>query len=214
MKIIDTKTQKLFSQAYILGGAPCSGKSSMAERMCREFDLQYYKVDDHESEHANRCDPKRHPIMHQYTTMSWNQIWMRPVQQQVEDEFAYYRERFEMIVQDLGRYSLKKPLLVEGAACLPELLEVNAANPRRVIFLVPTKEFQVYHYRQRPWIQPILRECKDAEQAFENWMKRDHGFGQEILRQAKARNYATIVVDGKQNMDEQYEQIKAYLGLG
>jgi len=29
MQIIDPKMQKLFSQAYILGGSPCSGKSTV-----------------------------------------------------------------------------------------------------------------------------------------------------------------------------------------
>jgi hypothetical protein len=58
-----------------------------------------------------------------------------------------------------------------------------------------------------------LRECADPEQAFENWMARDHLFGRAILRQAKARNYETMLVDGTQNIDEQYAKVEAYFGL-
>ncbi|MFO7538147.1 MAG: hypothetical protein R6X32_08800 [Chloroflexota bacterium] len=151
--------------------------------------------------------------MYKYSQMGWNEIWMRPVQYQVEEEFAYYRERFALIAQDLGKYSTEKPIILEGAAYLPELLELNDANPKRVIFLVPTKEFQWHHYRKRPWISQILRECADPEQAFENWMARDHLFGRAILRQAKARNYETMLVDGTQNIDEQYAKVEAYFGL-
>ena len=213
MKITDRKIKRLFSQAYILGGSPCSGKSTIAERISREFNLQYYKVDDHEREHSKRCDPEHYPTMNKYATMSWDKIWMRPVTYQVEEEFEYYRERFEMIAEDLGKYDAGKPILLEGAAYLPEIVGQNNANPRRVIFLVPTKEFQIHHYRQRGWIKHILKECKNPDQAFDNWMMRDHQFGEEILRQAKERSYETILVDGSENIEQQYEKVKKYFGL-
>jgi adenylate kinase family enzyme len=213
MKITKETTKQLFSQAYILGGSPCSGKSTIAERLSCEFDLQYYKVDDHERDHAKRSNPSRHPTMYKYSTMNWNEIWMRPVTDQVQEEFEYYRERFEMIAQDLEKYEQEKTIILEGAAYLPELLELNEANPNHVIFLVPTKEFQLHYYSQRPWIKDVLKECEDPEHAFANWMMRDHLFGQEILRQAKSRNYKTIVVDGRRNIDQQYQQVKEYFSL-
>ena len=57
----------LFSQAYILGGSPCSGKSSMAEMLAGEFQLPYYKVDDHEQDHMARAILRQaqYPVMSQ-----------------------------------------------------------------------------------------------------------------------------------------------------
>ena len=213
MKITKQRTKQLFSQAYILGGSPCSGKSTIAERLASEFDLPYYKVDEHEREHSKRANPSRHPTMYKFSKMNWSEIWMRPVTDQVQDEFEYYRERFEMIIQDLEKYDPEKAIILEGAAYLPELLEQNGANPNTVSFLVPTKEFQLHYYSQRPWIKDILKECEDPEQAFANWMMRDHLFGQELLHQAKARNYKTILVNGSRNIDQQYETIKECFGL-
>ena len=210
---VTKKVQTLLSQAYILGGSPCSGKSTMAERLAVRYALQYYKVDDHEEAHARRCDPNRHPIMTAYAEMGWNDIWSRPVEFQVQEEFAYYRERFEMIVQDLTQYDPGKLLLLEGAAYFPDLIKLYGVNPQRVLFMVPTRAFQIQHYRQRPWIRHILKDCENPEQAFENWMLRDHLFGQEILRQAQANHYRTLVVDGKQSIDAQFEIVKDYLGL-
>jgi hypothetical protein len=213
MKITHPKTQQLFSQAYILGGSPCSGKSTIAKRLSRQYQMQYYKVDDHENAHARKVQPDRHPVMDRYSKMNWEQIWMRPVALQVKEELAYYRERFELIVQDLSKYDPGKSLILEGAAYLPELLQQNQANPERVLFLVPTRAFQIHHYRQRGWIQPILNACSDPVQAFDNWMMRDYHFGQAILQQAKDRNYATLVVDGKQDMDAQYAHVRVFFGL-
>ena len=151
--------------------------------------------------------------MSKYAQMTWNEIWMRPVSRQVAEEFEYYQERFEFIVQDLEQFSGKNAVLLEGAAYLPELLSLNKANPQKVIFLVPTKNFQIQHYSKRPWIKHILKECDHPEKAFENWMMRDHLFGQKIIRQARDRNFQTILVDGKQSIDAQYEQVKQLLGL-
>ncbi|MCJ7694632.1 MAG: AAA family ATPase [Anaerolineaceae bacterium] len=204
----DQNIKQLFSRAYILGGTPCSGKSTLAERLSNEFAFQYYKVDDHESEHARRIDPNRHPVMIKYAQMSWDERWMRPVSCQVEELFDYYHERFEMIVQDLENYDHESPIVLEGAAYLPDLLVSNNANPERVLFLVPSSEFQRAHYSLRPWINQILKGCEDPEQAFENWMMRDQLFGKEILLQSKAGSYGTILVDGSKNIDQQYEVVK------
>ena len=213
MKIVDPKTKLLFSQAYILGGSPCSGKSTIAARISIEFDFQYYKIDNYEQEHSNRCNPNHHPTMFKYATMSWDQKWKRPISVQVQDEFKYYRERFEMMTQDLATYDWESPIILEGAAYLPELLELNNVNPNRVVFLIPTKSFQFLYYSQRPWIKDILKECKDPELVFENWMMRDHQFGQEIFHQAKVRKYKTIIVDGKRNINQQFEEINKFFGL-
>ena len=211
--IFNRKTKILFSQAYILGGSPCSGKSTIAERLSSELRLPYYKVDDHEREHLNRCHPDRHPTMCKYAKMGWNEIWMRPVHYQVQEEFEYYRERFEIIIKDIEKYGPGTPIILEGAAYLPELLDLCDVNPKRVIFLVPTKEFQLHHYRQRRWVKQILRECEDPKRAFDNWMLRDHLFGKEIIKQAKEKKFETLLVDGALSIDQQYDKTKRYFDL-
>lgn len=213
MNNADSKTNHLLAQAYILGGSPCSGKSTLAQQLSQKFKLPYYKVDDHQEAHAQRIDPILHPTMSKYAAMSWNEIWMRPIPDQVAEEFVFYRERFEMIHEDLGEFDATKPIILEGAAYLPELIAQHGADPRRVVYLVPTKEFQLHYYRQRPWIHSILQACTDPEQAFANWMQRDHLFGQEILRQAEAYGYKTILVDGRRTIAEQLAEVEKQFKL-
>ena len=86
----------ILSNAYILSGSPCSGKSTMAEMLAGEFDFPYYKVDDHELAHMKRSHPERHPTMTEFSQRDWNEIWSRPVDIQVAEELAFYRERFEI----------------------------------------------------------------------------------------------------------------------
>lgn len=210
------KTQQLnilFSNAYILGGSPCSGKSTLAEMLSARFNLQYYKVDDHEREHVKRSHPDKHPTIYKVLKMSSNENFMRPVAEQVQEEFEFYRERFGMILEDLAAYDPGKPIILEGAAYLPELMAEIEMEPKRVLYLVPTKEFQVEHYRKRSWIKYLLNACDDPETAFSNWMKRDHLFGVKILRQAKAFGFKSILVDGGISIVAQFEQIARYFRL-
>ena len=209
----DSQIKTILSQAYILGGSPCSGKSTIAEKLSACYDLQYYKVDDHYEDHVERCDPERHPTMCKIANMGWNEIWSRPVSLLVREEFNFYRELFELILQDLEKYKSENPIIVEGAALLPELIHKSKLDPKRVLYLVPTKEFQIHHYSQRAFIQGILKECQDPQTAFANWMERDHLFGQEVLRQAENLGYGTIIVDGKLSVEAQYEIICQYYGL-
>lgn len=78
MYSIDRETIHLFSNAFILGGSPYSAKSTIAEKLSAQFDFQYYKVDDHEQDHIGRSTPERHPVMHRYSNMSWQEIWSQP----------------------------------------------------------------------------------------------------------------------------------------
>jgi 2-phosphoglycerate kinase len=203
----------ILSQAYILGGSPCSGKSTLAEKLCARFDLQYYKVDDHYQDHIRRANPQQHPTMHKLAQMSWNETWSRPVDIQVREECQFYRELFEMILQDLEKFSAARPVLLEGAAFLPELVAKVRPHPQRVLYMLPTKKFQVDHYARRPFIQNILKECDDPESAFANWMERDHLFGQEILKQAQNYGYGSIIVDGSRSVEDELKFASQYFGL-
>ncbi len=81
--------------------------------------------------------------------MSWDEIWTRPVEVQVQDEFAFYHEEFDMLLDELALYPQGQPILAEGNAWLPELLAQLQSPPGRIVYVIPTKEFQVANYSQR-----------------------------------------------------------------
>jgi hypothetical protein len=213
MENSDSHIDAIFSQAYILGGSPCSGKSTIADKLAARYELVYYKVDDQQDAHLSRVRAQRHPVMHRYLQMNWDQIWSRPPELQMREELDFFRERFEMVLEDLSAFSLETPVLLEGAGILPELVCEFGLQPGRAVFMVPSWEFQVGYYSQRPWIREILAECRQPEQAFENWMRRDHLFGLEVLRQAEHYGYPTIVVDGTLGIAGRLEQVRSAYGL-
>jgi len=205
---------RLFSNAYILGGSPCSGKSTIAEMLVAQYNLPFYKADDYETEHFRRSQPDHQPTMFRYSKLSWDQIWSQSPEKLFADEMIYYHERFPFVLDDLQKLATEQPVILEGAVFLPEFINRYRVRKENVLFMIPTWEFQIEHYSRRPWIQSILKECRDPQQAFENWMRRDQLFGQELVRQANALNFPVVVVDGAVDIQGQLERIKAQFGLG
>lgn len=209
----DNKLTDLLVSSYVLGGSPCSGKSTLAERLSSDYHLPYYKVDDHLWRYLEQADPQLQPTMVAYAAMTWEEIWSQPVDSQVRDVFAYYTEQFSMILDDLLAYRDQGPILMEGVAFLPELISEWGVRPEHALFLVPTRAFQIEYYSQRDWVQPILDSCADPEQALANWMERDHRCGQVIIQKAQSCGYRSMIIDGAKDIDRIYAEVIAHFNF-
>ncbi|MBF8436366.1 hypothetical protein I0Q91_04675 [Halanaerobiaceae bacterium Z-7014] len=211
--MIDHKLRKILDNSYFIGGSPCSGKSTISEILSTKYDLEYLKIDDYEQEHIENASPEQHPIMYKWSQMSWDEIWMRSVEKQVEEEFEFYRERFSMILNELKKYQSNSKVILESAALLPELLKELDLEKHRVIFLIPSKEFQIKYYSKRGFKDGILKECRQPEVAFNNWMERDHLFGKKVRKQAMDIGYKVIDVNGDRSIKENSRLVEAHFRL-
>lgn len=201
-----------WGHVYWLGGSPCAGKSSIAEILVARFGWQSYKCDDYFDAHLQRTTPEKQSHFYRIGQMGWNEIWMRPVAEQVADEIAIYREQFDMILADLRAMPTNKPILAEGAALLPDLVAPLLFQLNQAIFIVPTETFQKATYAQRDWIHGILAQCRDPEQAFANWMDRDVDFGQWVVDTAVTHNLLTLIVNGQQTIAQNATLVANHFG--
>ena len=115
------KVKEILTKTYFIGGSPCSGKSTIAEMIANNFDMKYFKIDDYERKHLEKSRPEDHPVMYQWSQMSWDQLWMRPVDLQVKEEFQFYRERLEMILEDLENFSKEEKIIMEGSGFITRI---------------------------------------------------------------------------------------------
>jgi len=198
---------------YWIGGAPCSGKSTIAEKLAFKHGLSLFKSDDHMYAHMNLARAEKQPVMAKVASLGWSETWTRPVEVQVQDEFDFYREEFDMLLEELALYPQGQPILAEGNAWLPELLGRLQPPPEHSVFLIPTKEFQVANYSQRPFIKDILSQCADPQAAFENWMERDARFGENVDQAARQMGLPVIRVDGRLSIEENAVLVEKALHL-
>jgi hypothetical protein len=198
---------------YWIGGSPCSGKSSIAEMLARMHGFSVYHCDDRFYDHVEDADPHTQPRLHRLRSFTWEELFMRPVAEQVADEIAIYHEEFGLILEDLRALRGESPLLVEGAALLPGRVAPLLPGSSHAIFVIPSGSFQRATYAGRSWPENILAGCRDPEQAWSNWMARDEQFGRYVAAQAKALSLAVLQVDGSRSLKQNAQLVAAHLSL-
>lgn len=197
---------------FYIGGSPCSGKSTVAEALAARYGLAHFKVDDHLDTFTARGAAAGLPVCRRILGMSGDETWMRPPHLQCREELDYYAEITPFVTEELRQ--LPNPrILAEGAAFLPLLMQAQGIPPTRYIAIIPSRDFQISRYRQRPWVPHVLRDCTDPEAAFANWMERDVLFAEDIRQQCMHAGYSCLLTDGSISPEERLAQVAAHFRL-
>ena len=206
--------QQQFEHIYWIGGSPCSGKSTIADQLAARHNWVAYHCDQSFAAHVERANPDREPWLDKVRTLVWDDFWMRPPDVQLRNVIEVYAEEFPMIVDDLLALPSDRPIVAEGTALLPELVTTVLAASQQAIWMVPTADFQREYYPRRgAWVQTILNQCQQPEQALHNWMNRDIATAQHVLQEARARQFEIQVVDGSRPIEGYLRLVEYYFGL-
>jgi len=192
-----------------IGGSPCSGKSTVAERISREFGAYYFKVDEILGELLDEAAAQGHSACALVRTLSPEENWMRAPFVQCREEFQIYQEIAPLVFHRIDQIQADL-IITEGAAYTPQVM---AARKERYITIVPSPDFQISHYRQREWVPFVLAECTDKEAAFRNWMQRDVLFAKQVQEDCRRSGVPCIVNGGDISEDEMFRQVTELLGL-
>lgn len=195
---------------YFIGGSPCSGKSTVAERISKDFNAFYFKVDDYLDELISFAAENGRPVCSKLPVMTADEIWMRSPSEQCEEEFAIYQEIAELVFEKLNAID-EDIIITEGAAFTPEVMK--SVTGCRYICMIPTPEFQISHYKMRDWVPFVLKDCTDQDRAFDNWMQRDIMFAQQVKTMCEIDGIPCILNDGTKSEDEVYGTVKRALGI-
>jgi hypothetical protein len=136
---------------FWLGGSPCCGKSTIADRIAARAGMLVYRCDDAFYDHVKLVTPDTQPAFNKIASYDADGLWLRPVEQQIAEEIELYREEFRMILEDLRALPTDRPIIAEGAALMPELLAPLGIPHYKMMWVVPTGAFQRSHYEQRDW---------------------------------------------------------------
>jgi len=196
------------NKIYWIGGSPCCGKSTISEMLVKEYGFKYYKCDDYLDRFIEIGVKEKNPLMTSISQMTQDEIWLRNVNEQVFEEFEFYRYALKIIKKDIEERFEDDYVIVEGAALLPEFMKENNIAQNRYICMTPSREFQIEKYKEREWVQHYLSSCSDWEKAFENWMLRDIDYASIIRNEAKSMEYMALEVDGAIGIEEVYQLVK------
>lgn len=198
---------------YYIGGSPCSGKTTIAEMLAKEYGLFHFEVDDSLGRYAAMGAKKGYPACKVQWKGTPDEIWLRDPALQCEQELQFYREIFTFIQEDIRTVSQGQDMIVEGAALLPELMKMIGILQEKYLCITPTKNFQTKHYKKREWVPIILEGCSDKEKAFANWMERDVLFAENVRTQCKVAGYISIVITGQNDIFDMKEKVCEQLNI-
>jgi len=200
-----------FTHVCWIGGAPCSGKSSIVAHLARRRAFRSYNCDDAFARHAFEATPESQPTLHRISRMTWDEIWLRPVAALLDDVLHAYTEEWSMILRDLASMPTDLPIVAEGAALMPAFVAPLLTSPRQAVWVVPTEAFQRATYPARgAWVREILDGCAEPERAFANWMARDAAFARRVCKEATEHGLRVLVVDGRRTIAENAATVEAW----
>jgi hypothetical protein len=165
---------------FWLGGSPCARKSSVAALLAARHGLTHLEADRGSEARLAQMLRRSLPMATELDGLGTCDRLARPPRWQAQREIEHYREEFPLLLAEINAYPADRPVLVEGAGLLPELLQAIGVPTDRAIWLVPTPEFQLRYYSARDWVPDYLRQCADPRRAFDNWMQRDMLFARSI----------------------------------
>jgi len=201
---------------YFIGGAPCSGKSTIVDLLAERYHLTAYHLDQHMYNSSITYDPDRQPVMLKWTTTPWENLWMQSPKVLFDEVVAAYEEQFHLAMVEISELSKKQPVIAEGNPFMPCLMEPLLGESRRAVWVVSTDTFlrTTYLNKRKDFIRYILRDCTQPEQAAMNWMDRDVAFARWVRLEAEKCNLPVIDVDGTRSIEENAEMIARALGFG
>jgi len=184
----------------MIGGSPCAGKSTLSQYLADLLEYQFIRVDDFMMEHIKKANGEDHPIMYQWQTKPWYELFSRPVSIQLKEEVEFYKEEWPMLKKDIYKLVKREGVIIEGCALLPSL--VKELYPKaKIIYMVPTEAFQKEKYKLRQWAFDLLKDAVSPQEAFNRWMDRDVGFAKYIKVNANNEGYPVIVMDGSESTE-------------
>jgi hypothetical protein len=173
-----------------IGGAPASGKTTVATRIARRHGLRLYSADTRTWEHRDRALAAGHEAAHRWEAMTPTERWERSTPAEML-EMSLHRERGAMVLDDLRALPTTPLVLAEGST-LPASGAPTAAG---AVWLSPTPEFQRAQLGARGT-------TGGAAQLYAL-------LADVIRREASEHAVPTCVVDGNQGIEETTKAVES-----
>jgi 2-phosphoglycerate kinase len=181
-----------------IGGAPDTGKTSVARLLSVRLGWTLYEYDGRDRRHHQLLAEKSQEGMDLNPPIVERWVAATP-QELLRLALRSFADRMPLVIDDLRALTAgsERIIVAEGFAFTPELIEPLIANAHQAIWLTPTDEFRRASFERRD--KPSFgRETKDHDQARANMIARDSLLSQHVNKTAAERGLKVIEVDGLQ----------------
>lgn len=144
---------------YFVSGGACGGKTTVTNYLAKKYGMVLYNWDEQYPNYANIANSKYQPTMSQRKEItSWEDYFMRPVEEYAEWIETSFQEQTGMAIADLIRIvgsSEGKEVIVDGFFSVEILKEISEYT--NVVFLLANPDVVRNDYFNREDKQDMLK---------------------------------------------------------
>lgn len=201
-----------FSHVHWIGGAPDSGKTTIAKLIAERHHLQLYNYDRTELAHHELL-AEGLPAYREFLTASLDERWAYPEPDaMVLCALQSLADRFPLVLADLRKLPSTPGIVAEGFGFTPELLAPLLSTPQQAVWLVPTEEFKLASMQRRN--KPSFKDkTSDPERATRNLVARDVWLAELLKMQAESHKLPVFVVDGSRSTEDMATLVEQHFRL-
>lgn len=178
---------------YLLGGRPCSGKTTTAYYLGEKHKLTVWYVDVFAQKYIDESTSQT-PFTYEWKTTEMVNILQAKPEILFENYVKSYEEIFPLFLKDLEESGIDN-LILEGSLLLPKF--INTLKERfdtKVCYLISDDDFVKERYVQRDYVQDMLTKPQ-GELALKNLLKRDSIFAKYILSEIEKYSLPSLKLD-------------------
>lgn len=197
---------------FLLGGRPCSGKTTLAARFGQKYNIAVDYLD----VFAQRCidaSSEDNPNIFRWKNRDLVDVF----QKEPKDLFFEYINTYEEMLTYLFEHinGIKKDMVIlEGSILLPKFLsQFKEKYEIEVCYLLTDDIFVGERYVKRDYVLEMLKK-NTGKKALDNILERDAIFAKYLVEEIEAFNLPTINIDGNIPMEETMKMLEDVFKLG
>jgi hypothetical protein len=177
-------------RALWIGGGQWAGKSTVSRLLAHRHRLTVYHYDYHDGRaHNDRRAVRGGALKPGFCAGHTPE----ELAAQALGDFVL---RFEWVLDDLRALVSGGPIVAEGWGLRPELVAPVAADPRRMIVMIPTEDWRRHQLRVLPRASDFVSTVADREAALRQRMERNRLIADDAAESARRLGIRVLNVDG------------------
>ena len=173
-----------------IGGAPASGKTTIATRLARRHGLRWYGADTRTWVHRDRALAAGVEAAQRWESLAPEERGLAPPDELIA--MSLHRERGQMVIDDVRELRDSPLVIAEGTTVPASIVSSGITDAARSVWLIPTDEFQ--HERLAD---------------HQGGARRLYTLLTEMIEQEAKEHHAPVVsVNGRLGLDEMLELVE------
>lgn len=196
---------------YLLGGRPCSGKTTIAYQLGQKYNIDVKYLDVYAQELIDNSTPKT-PNIFSWKGISLTQAMNGSPEVLFDTYLKAYDEMIPFFLDMISKLESKK-IILEGSILTPKFVSLlEKQYDTQVCYLLTNDNFVREQYIKRDYAQNMIKEV-DGKQSLENLLERDSIFAKYIIKEIKKYNYPSLEIHNKSEPQVNISLVEEILNL-